>query len=399
MRTAILGRVISLSFVFLWCLPSNGQHGFYPGRIIDHNDTLRGLVKVVKKKSMITNMLFKTQRLGAETEVNPRMGTAVVMDGSRYYSTALLDGNALFFENLAHGSAATLLRQGNRFFIQKSDSALLLEKAVVNVGTRNVVKKLYVGTLASVMADCPAIFDRINRVGLAETDLISLVKRYNTCKNGSTWVFRETLPESKLYVGILLGVSNTRFRGFVGESSRFLYGYFEDEVISRVHLTGGLAFRLALPRIHPRLSFNPEARISISEFRDILRYDLSTYDLNEVTIRNSFISVPLLLNYRLSSKDRTGIFVNGGPMISYNMLATFQNIGSVSGSPNVRVIDQSLRLREMQFGLAGGFGYLFPVGQGLKAELRYEYYGIFNQDPNIRIEKSSWGFQLSYLLF
>jgi hypothetical protein len=371
------------------------------GVVISGPDTVRGVFQKKTTKSGELQLLFRQPGSQEFKPLEPQFGRIVILHQKALYTSAFYDRKLAFFETVALGTYARLLRQKQAYYIEMNDSVIALLEERLQMNGSQIIKKTFLGTLAKAMADCPAVFGQINATSLYESDLTKLLTSYNQCRGGTTIVFRQTVPVPRKSVRILGGLTVTSFRGRLGREE-FLLGnrfvYFSDRTVYQPHPTFGVGLDLPIQRVNQRISFSPEFRFSSFTEQAVLRSEQLGYDVNSVTIRNSFLSLPMLLSYRFSSLGEKGLFMKAGLLASYNLIASYKNVATRSVSPTAQPkIDESLRLQTLQYGFVFGTGYALPLKRfPLQFEMRYEHYGPFTDNAALTLTKSSVMFLFSY---
>jgi hypothetical protein len=378
--TLPVDRCIGLTLVFLsLCSSSFAQNIFREGFFINENrDTIRGFIKPRGDIKSPNGFYFKKTNDSAVEELQPARIEVVVITDYRYFRSILINEVPSYAQTLVDGKARLFLRDKD-FFIQNSDRIQLLNIEEVKVGTTVHRKMNYIGVLKSTMSDCPQVDKTIDKTRLDESSLTSLVESYNRCVRSNTLVYKKNIPLFRIKYSPLIAVSYAKLTVDVTTQFRGVLGYLEEADLSQVSISPGIGFTLSSPRIDDRFSFYTELRYVKTSMNDLVISEMSTYDINDITINYTYIYLPITVKYNFALSPNSSLFLKGGLIQTFKLDAEFINVRSFSLFPNSPPVVEKDKydFYSSQTGLTGGLGYQLKLGRKteLWTELRIENTG------------------------
>jgi len=376
------------------------QENFRSGYIITNsNDTLHGSIQYKGARQTALKCTFRPDNSDEITVYLPGQISGYRFNEGKFFVSRSVEQNGLpvmvFIEFLIKGKAniyALSDNEGSRMFIEtEKDGFLELtdpERTIHNDSGYYYAPRKYYGKLRYMLADCPQLIPKINRVSLQPKPMIRLAKDYHNlvCPDEACTVFERKIKPIKVGISVNAGPvvkyirlgklieSDNRPGYSAGVSFRFSNIFFSDE---RFSLETGITMVKNNTFTFRTTENNPLAEkvTYLNKSYYINKYDefyLSDYYIKvkslEVDTKLNSLSIPLTINYTYpGNKLRPGIGLGG-----VFSLITGQN-------------------KDLKYDFfSDRYGKTFPVkhiGYAINASLRYK-----------TGQKSSLGFDLRYLI-
>ncbi|HEV7349012.1 outer membrane beta-barrel protein [Telluribacter sp.] len=164
------------------------QREYRPGYILKPSgDTLRGLVRYTENFQQALSCCYRADSKAPVTCYQPIELKGYGFATGRAYESIMFEGEPVFMQVLAGGSA-TLLKHQQQYYVQKGLSApLRLESRdtlVYRSGRPYLSQnRLFVSLLGDqLMGDCPAVQPLLAKATLRDVDLIPVFEVYNLCR-------------------------------------------------------------------------------------------------------------------------------------------------------------------------------------------------------------------------
>lgn len=403
------------------------QTDFREGYIVQNNgDTVSGFVSLPGLKVSPELIRFKA----AQNESFQQFGIAdlkgfgfdgLVFESASVSINKLFDKNSkfekvptieyeekkVFLENLVNGSKKLYLyrdsKKVNHFYIEDSGqfTLLLYQEFVLqtpeNGDQRKAIKK-YLGQLYSYLSDCESIRENLKKVKYQEKSLISLFKKYNTCKGGKesiTWI--KKLKRIKPKLSVLVGLVNTEID--------FTSATFEQLGNANFTTSSNIAFGISA-----ELYFSGESKITINPSLLYTSFESSASSREIVGVRPgvqsvidrewivgfSYLKMQMLAKYNLVI-NRMRFFIGAGI-----------NIGKASADKNESISVRTLGPTDLVTRRVLidpiekiDFGQVISLGMGYKrysVETRYEFGGSLSRAGGFNSTINSLYFLLGFRL-
>lgn len=362
-----------LSLAIYFCLSAQvvlAQETFRPGYIITHKgDTLSGEVRDLRGATMFHRCDF---RRSAEAGVLVFTGADIAgygVEDQVFVATVIGEGSPRFVQRLVQGPLS-LYRHEARFFVAEEDDVL---HALVNdvwgshTGGRRTVTESnrYRGVMAWLMSDCEELRHAIERVGLYQSELTSLVERYNACR-GESGRSEVPVPAITARVGLAAGFLLSRLE-FGGESE--VHDALKSQFVATRALITGVTVDLTLPRIGERVSLHTGLLYRPSAFRAFRMVDKhGVTERHFVTVDLRALEVPLGINYSFMPGWITP-YVQSGLAFRYR---PGRRLSWMRETEHGRIVDIS-NVEDIQVS-AGGTALWAGVGFAKKVALHYDLF-------------------------
>ncbi|MDO6390580.1 PorT family protein [Pontibacter sp. BT731] len=386
-----LYKLITLYLGVLLSVPVAAQSDYKPGYVVlPQGDTLQGQV------SYRTDALGKTigfkrdgQSTTASYTANDLAGYG--FPGDRNFRTRTLDhadtlaAEYVFMQELVRGTMSLYVYKGT-YFVDKRDSSEKLHKLYITketyVNTYGITAQRdinhYVRTLNTLMQDCFEMFQRVERVKLAEKSLVDLITAYNTCAGDpqEQITFKESKKWFAIRPGVVAGMSHTSLH-FSAKDERYLH-LDHAEFNSNTHPTFGLALLLYSPRINQNASLLLEGRYAQNSFQADPTYVwFDAYYDNEISFDLSAFKLTTAFRYDFAGKAvqpfvNAGVFHNFMQRREYTHTQYYRQ--TENSKPTLRDRDIPGFVNNVQQGFMLGAGaYLHISKRRLSLEARYEH--------------------------
>ncbi|PVY44234.1 outer membrane beta-barrel protein [Pontibacter virosus] len=386
-----LYKLISLCVVALLSIPAAAQSDYKPGYVVmPQGDTLQGQVSY-RTDALGKTIGFKKTSQSATTSYTANDIAGYGFPGDRNFRTRTLDhadtlaAEYVFMQELVRGTMSLYLYRGT-FFVEKNDNSSKLHKLYITketyVNNYGVTAQRdinhHVRVLNTLMLDCFAMLSKIERVKLAEKNLVDLVKEYNSCAGGAEE--QTTFKESKKWFAIKPGfvgaISHTSLN-FSASDETYLH-LEHAEFNTNTYPTFGIALLLNSPRINELASLLVEGRYFTNSYQADPSYVwFDSYYDNQIEIELSAIKLTTALRYDFAGKTLQP-FVNAGGFVNLFNQRDYKHTQYVrrtqSSTPTERNRDNAEFISKVQQGLMLGAGsYLHINKHRLSLEARYEF--------------------------
>ena len=376
------------------------QENFRSGYIITNsNDTLHGSIQYKGARQTALKCTFRPDNTDEITDFLPGQISGYRFTEGKFFVSRSVEQNGLpgmvFLEFLIQGKAniyALRDTEGSRMFIEtQKDGFLELtdpERTIHSDSGYYYAPRKYYGKLRYMLADCPQIIPKINKVNLQPKPMIRLAKDYHNlvCPDEACTVFERKIKPIKVGISVHAGPvikqislgglidSDTRPGYSAGVSFRFSNVFFSDE---RFSLETGITMVKNNTFTFKNAENNAQSEkvTYLNKIYYINKYDEIYYSDNYIKVKSletntqlGILSIPLTLNYTYpGNKLRPGIGLGG----------VFSMITGQNEDFNYEPFSDR-------------FGKTFPVkhiGYVINASLRYK-----------TGQKSSLGFDLRYFI-
>lgn len=375
---------LSATIIFLCPLFAFSQANFREGYIVTiAGDSIFGLIDYREGFKPYHTCTFKSRSSSNAISYTPDQVHSYGFPGDKVFESRHIRLTAepektVFLELLVDG-IVSLYKFEKSFWIEKEDHQLLqltneTEEAYVN-GVK-VVKSTnhHIGTLNSLMFDCPDLRNRIYRIRLVEKDLTKLVDDYHKCKGKPAITYKATKKWITAAMGITAGfnVSIIRFK-------TDLPGY--DHLLRSFDLAMSPAIGLSLDVKAPRSSERFSLSLSPSYMPMSYKYSRSDPNFNASQVTTSVnidlkqFHVPVGIRYTFPERKIAPHF-NAG--LSYTLHLNSRSNWTenvITNDNNVQTTSrEAVTIRDHQLGIWGGVGISKSIENKLNGsiELRCE---------------------------
>ncbi|WP_051080630.1 porin family protein [Pontibacter roseus] len=385
-----LYKLIPFCLLALLSLQVAAQSDYRPGYVVmPQGDTLRGEVTFRSSSQAVNSVGFKKEGQGNPVTYTSNDIAGYGFPGDKNFRTRVLHhadtlaAEYVFMEELVRGSISLYLYNGV-FFVEKQSNPDKLHKLYItheeytnNAGA--LAKRQvnhHVQVLNTMTQDCYEVFSKVERVKLAQRNLVELVKEYNNCaSDGNQTVFKESKKWLSLKPGFVGAFSHTTLN-FSAKDETYLHLEHAD-FDANTHPSFGLALLVNSPRVNENLSLLLEGRYFQNNFQTESSYTwFGTYYDNEIEFDMAAIKATAALRYDFAGR-RFQPFVNAGGFLNLFQQRDYkhrQYVRSTSTStPEERIKDNPDFVNSYQQGLMAGAGTYFNVKKSkLSLEARYE---------------------------
>jgi len=205
----------ALVFILLICssLTMHGQDWLDGFVVLRNQDTLRGQVQYKTSDAQFEKSIFRKD--GVIAEYSPLEILGYGIDGIKSYSSQALGHE--FAEIVAIGNVS-LFKQRKTFLIQNEAGETFplvsKTKTVVKDGEVYVSEgKKWKSVLFGMLSSCGVSAEELKDLNFNQKNLLELIGRYNTCKNGETALYsnsglRKVLVDFGVHIGRRSGELN-----------------------------------------------------------------------------------------------------------------------------------------------------------------------------------------------
>ncbi|OKL39853.1 outer membrane beta-barrel protein [Pontibacter flavimaris] len=386
---------ITLTFLFI-CSLSFAQKSFQPGYIVQHGDTVRGLVdyRGAMRSSVVTT--FKQQESAAEQTFTPHDITAYGFDsGQKHFEafdipvTAGADTTKerVFLDVLVKGRASVYYYRDSfhkdRYFLKKEAQPLIeliyeeIKLKDLNSGKLyKAEKRDYTNTIAVAFADCEKIrASRYKDLMFTASALADITEAYNQCVGDGAPTQKAGRKKSKLTFAPALTYTSSTFT-LKGDEHPVSQGKYKNESVG---LGGGITANVTIPRLNEKLSL--QADLLYMPFRQTAsfnhRNNLGFNYAYDVVFDVDYLKVPVQLMYTYPN-GRIRPYVSAGLVNNMAVQVTQQATRTDYYDPDEpRVREQEAfgegGFRKRTLGITAGAGMSIPFGgKALLLSVRYE---------------------------
>ncbi|OKL40684.1 porin family protein [Pontibacter flavimaris] len=367
-------------------LSARAQSDFKPGFVVlASGDTLTGLVDYRANVLSSKVCRFKSKESASVVLYSPNDISSYGFPEDRYYASKYVkaDSSRVFMEELVR-SKINLYNLKGRFYVEKEGLGLEeLETEFreyyndAGVLHRTSANK-HTATLNKYMDDCILVMvEKTERVALAQSSLIRLIKDYNECSPGvPVVVFKEDQPWFAAEFGVGVGVTHTSL-SFSAKDERYLHLEHSDFTTS-TYPTVGLLLNLRSPRVSKFTSVQLEGHYFRASHEDRNAYEWAYMEFeNEMELRMSAVKLSTAVRHEFGSK-KLQPYVNAGMFFNFFQDRDLKHNQYVRRTvwrePEVRVKDDPEFITKNQKGFMIGAGLLYGLAGGkVAAEARYEH--------------------------
>lgn len=337
-------NVIYLLFVSLFSVISYCQENYQVGYIIDlKKDTLNGFIDYQNWEKNPKKIAFKTTIEGSKTYYMPNSivnfkvadeiyeSAIVQIDNSSdkigeltYSNKFAYTTDTVFLQTLVDGVKSLYYYHDENakqhFFIKKNNAfeTLSYKKYLKTLEGKNFVREnnTYFAQLASYLADCSNIQEKIPKLKYEKDKIVKLFNEYYTCVGKET-KFQKKKDKISTEIGVVAGMSIARAIIPLG-----YYNPFPDAQLPIVYYPcAGVSFNIILPRLRGRLSINNE--LLYVSYRTKKHYEnnvsINDYTIIDAQLYHNWLKVNNYINYKQPIKKMflyTGVGVSNGFMIA-----------------------------------------------------------------------------------
>lgn len=365
---------------------AEAQKNFRPGYILSLNgDTVRGEVDARSGHRMASLCVFRPAAGAPQVQYAPdALRGYGLLAGARYESCSLpATANTLpllLLQVLAQGSATLYTYNDEasrtRYFFRKGSSGAVTElvQKTENIhGTSGVVEERtypFRQVLSQAFADCFAVQPLLPKAELAESKLVAIFDRYNTCNSAAPVARPSLVRKATVHFGLVLGVQ---------QGGSTLDDLGEVSLKSDLRSVVGVGMLFHPATFNEKLAFRVEALYQVQLLKgNYLRTNIGGASLSstrEADIMLKTLRIPLMLRYNLLL-GRVQPYLQAGAMVSVlldsdraRIIATSPALSGVGTTTSVRQIE----MRRLGIGATGALGVLVPVGkQAVQLEVRYD---------------------------
>lgn len=359
------------------------QTDFRKGYIISNeNDTIYGLIDYRENIKKYKICDFKSSENQNVISYDPSQIKGYRYINDKYYISKEISENGnssekVFYEVLVKGTA-TLYKYLSSIFVEKNDEnfiKLTNELQIINNDGKEFYKysNRHIAVLSYLLADCPSIKGKINKVKNIEIDLTKLIELYNECIGDQSITFKENKPWFKTQIGVAIGMNSSKINldSPHEETDHITEG--SDNINS---IMPGLYIDLSSPRIHERIALHFGINYLSSTYKSFYIIE-STFetDRSEIKFDLKQLMIPLGFRYTFYEKKFTP-YLNLG--IFYTLHLESSSLWTLEYEKN-KVIQfyerEPLSIDDNQIGLWGGIGVKKSILKSLNGfmEIRYEY--------------------------
>jgi len=386
----------TILLLIIFTFPVLSQDIFREGFIVmEARDTIKGYIKIQGNRKAPKGMLFKESYESAPTLVKNNDIKFVALTDYRFYKKVKMEDSIILSQFLVQGKV-NLLSWNNGFFLEKENAfyPLKIDEEVVNDGKSSQVssggnlivkKRKFIGTLKAIFSDCSVQPLSLDNTRLSETSLTKVVAEYNNCVSENPVVFKERIPNFRLEISPLLGISYTTLgitstRGGPASVNGLTFPYLNLVDFKQITFSPGIKFNLSNPRIDDRISLSLELRYLQNSFQDRVLYPNYAYDDNDVSLSYSYLYLPIMIRREFPLGRKNTAYLNFGLLQAINLKNEYSNLRKRSKNPNAPEIVDNYPFEFSRVsinGLTGGIGYTLKITNKMKffTEARFENRG------------------------
>ncbi|MBD1398884.1 PorT family protein [Pontibacter sp. JH31] len=385
-----LYKLIPLCFLALASLQAAAQSGYKPGYVItSQGDTLRGEV-TYRSSTLATNTVsFKKDAQSGPVTYTSNDIAGYGFPNDKNFQTKVLDNadtlaaEYVFMEELVRGNISLYLYNGT-FFAEKLSGTGKLHKLYITqedyINTYGAPAKRdinhHVQVLNTMTQDCYEVFTKVERIKLAQRNLVGLIKEYNNCtSSGEQTVFKESKKWLAVKPGFVAALSHTSLN-FSAKDETYLH-LEHAEFNTNTYPSFGLAFLVNSPRINESMSLLVEGRYFKNNFQAEPSYTwFDTYYDNEIEFDLAAVKLTTALRYDFAGQTIQP-FVNIGGFLNLFQHRDYKHRQYVrrtsTSNPEERIKDNPDFVNSYQQGFMAGAGTYFNIkNRKLSLEARYE---------------------------
>jgi len=354
---------------------------------MNQGDTLRGLVSYRSSALTDNTCGFKKDEQAAAVTYTPKDIAGYGFPNDKNFKTKVLDhadtlaAEHVFMEELVRGTVSLYNYKGT-FFVEKQDDKLhklyITQEEYTNKSGALAKRQInhHIRVLNTLMLDCSPMLSKIERVKLAQKNMVELVQEYNRCAGGEEQTtFKESKPWIAVRPGVAGGISHTSLN-FSAKDERYLH-LEHASFNTNTSPTFGLALLINSPRINEHASLLLEGRYLVGNYKAAPSYTwFDTYYDNEIEFDLAALKLTAALRYDFSGKT-VQPFVNAGGFVNMFQQRDYMHRRYVrrtsTSKPEERVKDDPEFVGKYQQGLLVGAGTYINVNKRrLSVEARYE---------------------------
>ncbi|WP_266202593.1 porin family protein [Pontibacter kalidii] len=386
---------ITLLLLFV-CSLSFAQRSFQPGYIVQHGDTVRGLVdyRGPMRSSVVTT--FKEQERSSEKTFTPHDITAYGFENGQKLFEAFdipvaaeadTTKERVFLDVLVKGRASVYYYrdsfQRDRYFLKKEGQPLieLIYEEIMLKDTNSgklykAKKRDYANTIAVAFADCEKIkASRFKALMFTASALADITEAYNQCVGGGTDIKKADRKKPVFTIAPALTYTSSTFT-LKGDEHPASRGKYKNESIG---LGGGITTNVTVPRLNEKLSiqadllYMPFRQTASFNYRNSLGFNYE-YD---VVFDVDYLKVPVQFMYTYPNGKLRAYF-SAGVVNNFAVQVTQQSTRTDYFNPDEpRVREQEAfgegGFRKRTLGVTAGAGMSIPLGaKAVLVSVRYE---------------------------
>ncbi|MDX5418747.1 MAG: PorT family protein, partial [Hymenobacteraceae bacterium] len=304
-------KLIPLCILALLSLQAVAQSDYKPGFVVNpQGDTLRGELNYRTGFQAINTISFKKDAQSSPVTYTSNDIAGYGFPNDKNFQTKVLDNadtlaaEYVFMEELVRGNISLYLYNGT-FFAEKLSSTDKLHKLYITqedyINKYGVPAKRdinhHMQVLNTMTQDCYEVFTKVERVKLAQRNLVELVKEYNNCTStGEQTVFKESKKWLAVKPGLVAAFSHTSLN-FSAKDETYLH-LEHAEFNTNSYPSFGIALLLNSPRINESMSLLVEGRYFRNNFQAEPSYTwFDTYYDNEIEFDLAAIKLTTALRY------------------------------------------------------------------------------------------------------
>jgi hypothetical protein len=396
-----LYKLIALCCCMAFASAAVAQSDYKPGFVVlSSGDTLQGQVSY-RTDMTGSSIGYKASEQAKTATYTARDIAGYGFPGDRNYRTRILDhadtlpAEPVFMQELVRGTLSLYVYK-TTYFVEKRDNPDKLHKLYITketyINSNKAVAQRdvnhHVRTLNTLMQDCFEMFQRVERVKLAEKSLVDLVTAYNSCAGDTQeqTTFKESQKWFAIRPGVVAGMSHTSLH-FSARDERYLHLDYAD-FNSNTHPTFGVSLLLYSPRINKNASLLIEGRYAKNSFQADPSYVwFEAYYDNEISFDLDAFKLTTAFRYDFSGKTlqpflNVGVFHNFMQRRDYTHVQYYRQ--TESSTPTLRDRNIEGFVSNMQQGVSIGAGSYFNINKRrLSLEARYELGMDVHEQPAI----------------
>jgi hypothetical protein len=370
-------------FLCLWVftlVTGFAQSDFRSGYIVTTSqDTIQGLLDYQSETKNARQVYFKRTQSAEPAKYESTDLLAYGFTGSKMYESKKIKlDNATtviaFLELLVKGKISLYhLKDDERFYIEKAEQEIMpLFETKVKVKHENgtdfiETRKIYLGVLNNIMADCPGVQKAIRRTKLDYSSLMDLVNVYNNfgIEKKSLQTKRKFLILKK---GVLVGAQTTSMRFTTIPAALPEYEFLtRTDFPADIQPFGGIFINSTFPWITEKVSIQLEAQfLKAHYYSNTQHIQYNAYTIHdEFTINLNYLRFPVLFRYSYP-KGKLRPYIQAGILNDFVLNKKVHLISEQQTSRSVSTSERS-EMNMRNYSLYGtlGAGILHPLSKKL----------------------------------
>lgn len=360
---------------------SFSQTDYRNGYIITNaGDTLIGLIDYREQAKGYKSCVFKVSNDQNPTNYEPNSIIGYGFENDKFFQSREISiknqsSQVVFLEVIIKG-LVSLYKYENIYFIEKGNDGLqqlINETKEVNINGKRLLKNTnqYIATINILLFDCAEIKRRIQKIKLDEKALTKLIEDYNQCKGEPSNIFKAKKHWTQAIIGVTGGLNTSQLDFENNPRYEHLAGKFG---VSKSPMIG-VSIDILWPRLSERVSAHTGLLYLTSKYYGYSLYNRSSsVERNYITIELQELKIPIGIRYTFPKREFTPYF-NAGISSTIHLSSNPIWVQEVEMNNAVYTNErEALTIKNLQFGLWGGFGVVKFINKKLNVflELRYE---------------------------